>query len=116
MRRPARLWVVIWLTRAGSRCLSWWCSKNMWERRISIVATHFFIRQGEYAETTGISLLLLNDKEDLIHKAVGWMLREVGKKDRQALEEFLRRHGRVMPRTSLRYAIERFPKELAWPT
>jgi 3-methyladenine DNA glycosylase AlkD len=87
-------------------------SKNMWERRISIVATHFFIRQGEYADTTGISLLLLNDKEDLIHKAVGWMLREVGKKNQPALELFLRRHGKVMPRTALRYAIERFPKDL----
>ena len=87
-------------------------SKNMWERRISIVATHYFIGRGEFADTTRIALLLLGDKEDLIHKAVGWMLREVGKKHQPTLEVFLRRHGKVMPRTSLRYAIERFPKEL----
>ena len=87
-------------------------SKNIWERRISIVATHYFIGRGEFADTTRIALLLLGDKEDLIHKAVGWMLREVGKKHQPTLEVFLRRHGKVMPRTSLRYAIERFPKEL----
>jgi 3-methyladenine DNA glycosylase AlkD len=87
-------------------------SKSMWERRISIVATHFFIRQGDFVDTLRIAELLLGDKEDLIHKAVGWMLREVGKKDQPVLEGFLRCHGRVMPRTALRYAIERFPKEL----
>ena len=87
-------------------------SASMWERRISIVATHYFIRQGEFADTLRIAKLLLGDKEDLIHKAVGWMLREVGKKDQPTLEKFLRRHGNVMPRTTLRYAIERFPKEL----
>ncbi len=87
-------------------------STSMWERRISIVATHYFIRQGEFADTLKISRLLLADKEDLIHKAVGWMLREVGKRDQPTLERFLRRHGKVMPRTALRYSIERFPKEL----
>jgi 3-methyladenine DNA glycosylase AlkD len=87
-------------------------SKNMWERRISIVATHYFIRQGDFADTLRIAELLLGDKEDLIHKAVGWMLREVGKRDQPALERFLRRHAKVMPRTALRYSIERFPKEL----
>jgi 3-methyladenine DNA glycosylase AlkD len=87
-------------------------SSNMWERRISIVATHYFIRQGEFADTLRIAKLLLGDKEDLIHKAVGWMLREAGKRDQATLEKFLRRHGKVMPRTTLRYAIERFPKEL----
>ena len=87
-------------------------STNMWERRISIVATHYFIRQGEFADTLRIARLLLGDKEDLIHKAVGWMLREVGKQDQPTLERFLRRHGKVMPRTALRYSIERFPKEL----
>ena len=87
-------------------------SENMWERRISIVATHYFIRQGEFADTLRIAKLLLRDKEDLIHKAVGWMLREVGKKDQPTLEGFLRHHGKVMPRTALRYSIERFPKEL----
>jgi 3-methyladenine DNA glycosylase AlkD len=87
-------------------------SASLWERRISIVATHYFIRQGEFADTLRIAKLLLGDKEDLIHKAVGWMLREVGKRDQSTLEKFLRRHGSVMPRTALRYAIERFPKEL----
>jgi 3-methyladenine DNA glycosylase AlkD len=87
-------------------------SDSMWERRISIVATHYFIRQGEFADTLRIAKLLLDDKEDLIHKAVGWMLREVGKRDQPTLEKFLRRHASVMPRTSLRYAIERFPKAL----
>jgi 3-methyladenine DNA glycosylase AlkD len=87
-------------------------SKNLWERRISIVATHYFIRQNDFADTARIAVLLLGDKEDLIHKAVGWMLREVGKKHQPTLEVFLRRHGKVMPRTALRYAIERFPKDL----
>ena len=87
-------------------------SASLWERRISIVATHYFIRQGEFADTLRIAKLLLGDNEDLIHKAVGWMLREVGKRDQPVLEKFLRRHGKVMPRTTLRYAIERFPKEL----
>jgi 3-methyladenine DNA glycosylase AlkD len=87
-------------------------SESMWERRISIVATHYFIRQGDFADTLRVADLLLGDEQDLIHKAVGWMLREVGKKDHRALEAFLRRRGSVMPRTTLRYAIERFPKEL----
>ena len=86
-------------------------SKSIWERRISIVATHYFIRQHDFADTMRIAERLLGDREDLIHKAVGWMLREVGKKDLSVLEQFLRRHGKVMPRTALRYAIERFPEE-----
>jgi 3-methyladenine DNA glycosylase AlkD len=87
-------------------------STSLWERRISIVATHYFIRRGEFADTLRIAERLLGDREDLIHKAVGWMLREVGKAHRPTLETFLKRHGRVMPRTALRYAIERFPAEL----
>jgi 3-methyladenine DNA glycosylase AlkD len=87
-------------------------STSLWERRISIVATHYFIRQNDFADTIRIAERLLADREDLIHKAVGWMLREVGKKHQPTLEGFLRRHGRVMPRTALRYAIERFPAEL----
>jgi 3-methyladenine DNA glycosylase AlkD len=87
-------------------------SASIWERRISIVATHYFIRQGQFADTLHIARLLLRDQEDLIHKAVGWMLRETGKRDQPTLEDFLRRHGKVMPRTTLRYAIERFPKDL----
>jgi 3-methyladenine DNA glycosylase AlkD len=87
-------------------------SVSIWERRISIVATHYFIRQGQFADTLRIAKLLLRDQEDLIHKAVGWMLRETGKRDQPTLENFLRHHGKVMPRTTLRYAIERFPREL----
>jgi 3-methyladenine DNA glycosylase AlkD len=87
-------------------------SRNLWERRISIVATHYFIRQNDFADTIRIAERLVGDKEDLLHKAVGWMLREVGKKDRATLEAFLKRHGKVMPRTMLRYAIERFPEEV----
>ena len=86
-------------------------SASLWERRISILATHWFIRHGDFADTLKIAERLLADKEDLIHKAVGWMLREVGKRDVATLETFLRRHCRSMPRTMLRYAIERFPDE-----
>lgn len=86
-------------------------SKSLWERRIAIVSTQHFIRHGQFVETMAISKLLLGDKEDLIHKATGWMLREVGKKDQLVLEGFLDQHGAVMPRTMLRYAIERFPPD-----
>jgi len=83
-------------------------SKNLWERRIAIVATYSFIRKEKFEDTFTISELLLEDKQDLIHKAVGWMLREVGKKDEAILEDFLKSHYKEMPRTTLRYAIERF--------
>lgn len=83
-------------------------SKSLWERRIAIVSTQHFIRHGEFGDTLAISRMLLEDGEDLIHKAAGWMLREVGKKDQSVLEGFLEQHGAVMPRTMLRYAIERF--------
>jgi 3-methyladenine DNA glycosylase AlkD len=86
-------------------------SASIWERRIAIVATHWFIRQGDFADTLKIAEKLLTDKEDLIHKAVGWMLREVGKRDMAVLEAFLGEHCRMMPRTALRYAIERLPDE-----
>jgi 3-methyladenine DNA glycosylase AlkD len=86
-------------------------SKSLWERRIAIVATFHFIKQNEFSDTLRIASILLVDKEDLIRKAVGWMLREVGKRDLEAEERFLREHYRKMPRTMLRYAIERFPEE-----
>lgn len=82
-------------------------SENIWERRIAIVSTLFFIRKNNFRDTLQISEMLIKDKHDLIHKAVGWMLREVGKRDQAALEAFLEKHHKVMPRTMLRYAIER---------
>lgn len=85
-------------------------SKSLWERRISIMSTFHFIKKGEYEDTFRIAEMLLKDKEDLIHKATGWMLREVGKRcSRERLIEFLDSH--TLPRTALRYAIEHFPEE-----
>jgi 3-methyladenine DNA glycosylase AlkD len=86
-------------------------SSSLWERRICILATFHFIRQGDFADTLTIAESQLGDQEDLIHKAVGWMLREVGKRDLATLEGFLGKHCRAMPRTTLRYAIERFSEE-----
>jgi 3-methyladenine DNA glycosylase AlkD len=86
-------------------------SASLWERRIAMTATIHFIRQREFVDTFALAELLLDDKEELIHKATGWMLREVGKRDQSALEHFLLQHYRRMPRVTLRYAIERFPEE-----
>jgi 3-methyladenine DNA glycosylase AlkD len=86
-------------------------SKDLWERRIAIVATFHFIKQHQLEPTLRIAEMLLHDPHDLIHKAVGWMLREVGKKDRKALDRFLATRYRDMPRTMLRYAIERHPEK-----
>jgi 3-methyladenine DNA glycosylase AlkD len=87
-------------------------SQNLWERRIAIVATWYFIRKAELDWTFRIAKLLLNDSHDLIHKAVGWMLREAGKKDEAKLISFLCDHANQMPKTMLRYAMERLSKEL----
>ena len=86
-------------------------SKNLWEKRVSIVSTLEFIKNKEFTDTLKISEMLLGDKHHLTHKAVGWMLREVGKKDVNVLLNFLKKNYKKLPRTTLRYAIERFPEE-----
>lgn len=87
-------------------------SKNLWERRIAIVSCLFPISQKQFKDALVVSQLLLSDKHDLIHKAVGWILREIGKKDLETEILFLDKHLKSMPRTTLRYAIERFPEKL----
>jgi 3-methyladenine DNA glycosylase AlkD len=84
-------------------------SAELWDRRIAVLATFAFIRNNDFGDTLALSEMLLDDPQDLMHKACGWMLREVGKRNAQVLEGFLRKHQHHMPRTMLRYAIERCP-------
>ncbi len=85
-------------------------SEDLWEKRISIITTFAFIRNSDFKDCLKIAKILLKDEHDLIHKAVGWMLREVGKRDLKIEESFLKKHYKYMSRTTLRYAIERFPE------
>lgn len=85
-------------------------SSLLWDRRIAIISTFTFIHKNQFEDTLKISEILLNDKHDLIHKAIGWMLREVGKRDKKALTNFLDKNISKLPRTALRYAIEKFPE------
>ncbi len=87
-------------------------SDCLWEKRIAIISTYAFIRNSQFNETLEISKILLNDKHDLIHKAVGWMLREIGKRNVGAEKMFLKENYQQIPRTALRYAIEKFPEDL----
>ena len=89
---------------------TWAKSEDLWTKRIAIVSTHCFIRKNDLQETFKIAEILINDDHDLIHKAVGWMLREAGKKDLEKEEIFLKKYYKTMPRTMLRYAIEKFPE------
>lgn len=86
-------------------------SKLLWERRIALLSTFHYIKKNQFEDTLAISKLLLTDKEDLIHKAIGWMLREIGKRNSQIEIEFITTNYSNLPRTTLRYAIERFPEE-----
>ena len=85
-------------------------SKNLWERRVAIMATFHYIKHHEFSETLKIAQILLTDPHELIHRATGWMLREIGKRDIESEEAFLKEHYKKMPRTMLRYAIEKFPE------
>ena len=87
-------------------------SELLWERRISIISTFYFIAKNDFKDSLALAEMLLKDKHDLMHKAVGWVLREIGKKDVNVLKEFLKKHYKNMPRTMLRYSIEKFPEDV----
>ena len=107
----AHLIVGPWLeNRSRRRLYQMARSRSLWTRRIAIMSTYHFIRMSDFDETLAIAEILIGDDHDLIHKATGWMLREVGNRDRKAEEAFLRKHYKAMPRTMLRYAIEKFPE------
>lgn len=86
-------------------------SDSLWERRIAMMTTYYFIKHDQYQDTLRLAEILRDDKEDLIHKVAGWMLREVGKRDVAVEKDFLQQHYQHMPRTMLRYAIEKFPAQ-----
>ena len=98
------------LDRDRSVLLTFAKDRDLWKRRIAIVATHAFIKKNDFLTTFEIADILMNDTHDLIHKAVGWMLREAGKRDLSAEKDYLKTRYKTMPRTMLRYAIERFPE------
>jgi len=98
------------MNKERSILYSWAKSNDLWTKRIAIVSTHWFIRKNDLDDTFKIAEILLNDEHDLIHKAVGWMLREAGKRDLEKEEIFLKKHYKNMPRTMLRYSIEKFPE------
>jgi len=87
-------------------------SGHLWRQRVSVLATYYFIKNNDFTDTLKLSEKMLNHKHDLMHKAIGWMLREIGKKDQKTEENFLKKHYKKMPRTMLRYAIEKFDEEM----
>ncbi|MBT4790967.1 MAG: DNA alkylation repair protein, partial [Halobacteriovoraceae bacterium] len=99
------------LNRDRKILYTWAMSDHLWTKRIAMLANWWFIRKGDLAEVFKMAKILLNDEHDLMHKAVGWMLREAGKKDLKKLEDFLKKHYQDMPRTMLRYSIEKFPEQ-----
>ena len=99
------------MKRDKSILYQWAASKSLWKKRIAMMSTFHFVKNHRFSETLKLAKVLLGDEEDLIHKAVGWMLREIGKRNQEVEERFLNSHYQRMPRTMLRYAIERFPEK-----